>query len=345
MSRIFIILIALISLSGCSSLTYYSEILNGHFELLDKQRPVKEVIQDKALKPELRDALIISQEMRDFASQELLLPSNDSYRSYADIGREYAVWNVIATEEFSVKSKQWCFVFVGCLNYRGYFSKVAAEKYANELQQQGYDTHVAGAKAYSTLGWFNDPLLNTMMFKSEALRAGIIFHELAHQKVYIDDDSAFNEAFATTVEREGVKRWFMKQHDPDKFANYLQSKQRDVEFNQLLRQTRQELSALYQQQIPVTEKRLSKQKIFAELKLKYAVLKKSWDDYIGYDKWMAQNLNNAHLSLLATYHELVPVFEKIMEEQQGDLASFYQRIATIGELETEQRRKALEQYK
>ena len=333
------------SLSGCSSLAYYSEILNGHFELLEKQQPVSKVIQDKDLKPELRDALIISQEMRDFATHELLLPSNNSYRSYADIGREYAVWNVIATEEFSVKSKQWCFLFVGCLSYRGYFSKVDAEKYASQLQTQGYDTYVAGAKAYSTLGWFDDPLLNTMMFKSEALRAGIIFHELAHQKVYIDDDSAFNEAFATTIEREGVRRWFLKQHDPDKFASYQQSKQRDIDFNQLLQKTRQQLSNLFSQQITDREKRLSKQKIFAELKLNYAELKKTSGDYTGYDNWMAQELNNAHLSLLATYHELVPVFEKILQEQQGDLVSFYQRVAAIGELDSEQRRQALEKYK
>jgi len=195
-----------LTVSGCSSFGYYMDLMAGHSELLERRKPVAEIIADEKTSPKLRKLLKTSENIRDFASNNLDLPKNNSYRQYADLNRRYAVWNVIAAEEFSIHAKKWCFLLVGCLSYRGYFSKQVAMDYSAELKKQGYDVYVAGASAYSTLGWFDDPLLNTMMLKSEAQRAGIIFHELAHQVVYIDDDSAFNEAFATAVEEEGIRR-------------------------------------------------------------------------------------------------------------------------------------------
>lgn len=194
MIRKLVLIFSALTVSACSSFGYYMDLMAGHSELLEQRKPVAEIIEDKATDQKLRDLLKTSQEIRNFASKDLDLPENDSYRMYADLKRRYAVWNVVAAEEFSVEPKKWCFLFVGCLSYRGYFSKEDATNYANELKHEGFDTYVAGANAYSTLGWFDDPLLNTMLYKSEARRAGIIFHELAHQVVYIDNDSAFNEA-------------------------------------------------------------------------------------------------------------------------------------------------------
>lgn len=342
--RIVTLFMVMMGVSACSSLTYYTSLLNGQYELLEKRQPVAELIQSKNVSRNVKDALIISQEMRDFASRDLLLPDNNSYRSYADIGRDYALWNVIATKEFSLQAKRWCNIFVGCISYRGYFSKAEADSYAAQLHLQGYDTYVAGAKAYSTLGWFDDPLLNTMLYKSEARRAGIIFHELAHQKIYIRDDSAFNEAFATMIEQEGVRRWFKFQNEPDTFIEYQLSKTRDREFNQLLRQTREDLNKVYQQSLPDADKRRSKREIFVQLQHRYKELKKHWQGYSGYDNWMAQELNNAHLSLLATYYDLVPIFNKLLAEQKDDLTSFYQRVEDIGKLEVKARKRYLQRY-
>ena len=198
-----------LTVSACSSFGYYMDLMAGHSELLEQQKPISEILIDKETNLKLRELLETSQNIRNFASNRLDLPENDSYRMYADLKRRYAVWNVIAAKEFSVEPKKWCFLFVGCLSYRGYFSKEDAMAYASELKNEGYDVYVVGASAYSTLGWFDDPLLNTMMYKSEARRAGVIFHELAHQVVYIEGDSAFNEAFATTVEEEGIQRWMV----------------------------------------------------------------------------------------------------------------------------------------
>jgi len=226
-----------LTVSACSSFGYYMDLMAGHSELMEQQKPVSEILAIKETRPVLRHLLEKSQSMRDFASKNLHLPENDSYRTYADLKRPYAVWNVVAAKEFSTKAKKWCFLFVGCLSYRGYFSKEDAVAYADELKKEGYDVYVAGANAYSTLGWFDDPLLNTMMYKSEARRAGIIFHELAHQVVYIDNDSAFNEAFATTVEQEGIRRWLERNGKNNKFEEYLINKKKDRQLNQLITYT------------------------------------------------------------------------------------------------------------
>ena len=280
-----------LTVSACSSFGYYMDLMSGHSELLDKQKPIKEILADKTVKPKLRELLETSQNIRDFATKSLHLPENDSYRVYADLKRRFAIWNVVAAKEFSVIPKKWCFLFVGCLSYRGYFSKSDATEYANELKMQGYDVYVAGAKAYSTLGWFDDPLLNTMMYRSEARRAGIIFHELSHQVVYIEDDTAFNEAFATTVEQEGIRRWMGKKGKDKEYREYILNKQRDSEFNQLLQEAREELKQLYQLKLSESEKRQRKKQAFANLQKKYHQLKKSWGGYAGYDIWMNQSLN------------------------------------------------------
>lgn len=332
-----------LTVSACSSFGYYMDLMSGHSELLEQQKPVIEILADKKTTPKLRQLLETSQSIRDFATKSLHLPENNSYRHYADLKRRYAIWNVVAAKEFSTKAKKWCFLFVGCLSYRGYFSKEDATSYANELKLDGYDVYVAGAKAYSTLGWFDDPLLNTMMYKSEARRAGIIFHELSHQVVYIENDSAFNEAFATTVEQEGIRRWMGKKGKDKEYQLYLLNQKRDLEFTRLLQATRENLKQLYEIKLTNLDKNRRKKLIFTDMQNKYSQLKKAWGGYTGYDFWMSQKLNNAHLLLIATYHDLVPTFKAVLKEQNYDLKNFYRVVEKYGAFDKEKRNKELQQ--
>lgn len=333
-SPIFIVL----TISACSSFGYYMDLMSGHSELLEQRRPISEILEDKETAPELRNLLVTSENIREYASKVLHLPENNSYRQYADLKRKYAVWNVVAAKEFSIQPKKWCFLFVGCLSYRGYFSKSDAADYADELKKEGYDVYLVGAKAYSTLGWFDDPLLNTMLYKSEARRAGIIFHELAHQVVYIENDSAFNEAFATTVEEEGIRRWMEQKGKDDQYQKYIINKKRDTEINQLLQETRNKLKELYKAKISDKEKRQDKKEIFSVMQKEYAQLKKSWGGYDAYDQWMQQELNNAHLLLISTYHDLVPTFKNILKKEKYNLRNFYSAVEKYGSLNKKDRK-------
>ncbi|TDY03877.1 aminopeptidase [Thiohalophilus thiocyanatoxydans] len=341
MRTLLLLFVIVITLPGCSTLSYYLGAVNGHAEILNRQRPVGEVVKDPATSETVRDALLQIQQARRFAVEALLLPDNDSYRYYADIDRPYAVWNVIATPELSVEPRQWCFLLVGCFSYRGYFSEHKADAYARQLQEQGDDTHVAGARAYSTLGWFDDPLLNTMLLHDEAHRLGVLFHELAHQKIYIDDDPAFNEGFAVFVQQVGVRRWFEAQGMDEAADRYQQTVQRRARFHGLLLETREKLAKLYASEQPDRIKREQKRQHFADLKQAYRQLKRQWNGYGGYDEWMQQPLNNAHLALVATYREHVARFERLLEQHNGDLAAFYTAVERLAKLPPGQRKAAL----
>ncbi len=327
-------------LAGCTTAGYYAEAVNGHFDLMQRRVPVEELLAKPDLDSDLRAKLELAQKARQFASRSLGLPDNDSYRSYADLGRPFVVWNVVATAPFSIEARTWCFWFAGCINYRGYFSEQGAEKFAEKLRQEDMDTFVAGARAYSTLGWFDDPLLSTMLDLGEARFVGIIFHELAHQQLYIDDDSMFNESFATAVEREGIKRWFLDHNRTQAYDSYLLANRRQSEFSRLLTDTRERLGELFKQEITEEVKRAGKQKIFAQLKLDYVRLKHSWNNYAGYDSWFEKPLNNARLALAATYFEYVPAFT-VLIAQSPDWQTFYRLAAEIGALEKPERQKRL----
>src|SRR4051812_10885006 len=191
------------SLCGC----YLIQAATGQMQIVSKRQPIAEVIRDPATSEKLKARLEYVAAARDFASRELGLPDNESYRSYADLGRPYVVWNVFAAPEFSVEPRQWCFPIAGCVVYRGYFSEAAAQRYARKLRRRGDDVAVGGVAAYSTLGHFKDPVLSTMLGWSDAQLAATLFHELAHQVVYVPGDSQFNESFATVVEEAGLERW------------------------------------------------------------------------------------------------------------------------------------------
>jgi predicted aminopeptidase len=305
-------------------------------------QPIKQILANSHTSPELKQALTEVVQIRAFASQELSLPNNHSYLYYADLKRRYVVWNVFATPAYSLQPKQWCFPIAGWVSYRGYFAETAAKTLADELRAEGYDVYTSGVEAYSTLGWLDDPVLNTMLDWSTTQLAGLIFHELAHQQVYIPNDTAFNEGFAVTVEEEGIKRWLARHGIANEIAAYQQAEQRHQEFIQLLLTTRNSLETLYQQPLPPSAMAIAKQQTFANLLHKYAELKKQWHGYSGYDQWMSTDLNNAKLLSVVTYHNWVPAFQTLLTNLNGDLANFYQQVAKIGKLPIEERRLFLE---
>lgn len=336
-----LVIVLAIMLQACSGIGYYWEKVQGHAEILNNQRAIQDVIDDPKTNTETRQRLKSAQQARLFATQVLKLPDNDSYQNYVDIQRDYVVWTVVATPPYSIEAKQWCFFIVGCLSYRGYFSKQSAEEFAAELKKQNMDVYISGTRAYSTLGWFDDPLLSTMLYKSEAYRVGIIFHELAHQQMYVENDTAFNEAFASTVELAGIKAWFEHKNDQQGFNNYSLSKKRDQAFKKLLLQTRQQLKELYATTKQPSAMQRGKENIFKKLKIKYQQLKTGWGGYSGYDKWMAKKLNNAQLALIATYNDWIPAFMALLKKSNNDFELFYNKVKQLSEKEKPQREKAL----
>jgi predicted aminopeptidase len=324
--------LVIIPLSACSTLGYYWQAASGHLAIMHKQQPINEALAQPGIDDKRKQQLELAQRARDFASQVLLLPENDSYRRFADLGRPFAVWNVVAAPELSVTAEHWCFLFVGCVSYRGYFAKEDAEALAGTLRTQGMDVYVGGVAAYSTLGYFDDPLLSTMLKQDEAALVGLIFHELSHQLVYIKGDSEFNEAFATAVEQEGVRRWFLAKGQAEPYQRYVQELQFSREFYQLLRGARAELKQCYASTASSVEKRAQKQALLIALKNHYQQWKAQSKD-TRFDRWMEQDLNNAHLALVATYHEQVPAFMALLVNQKGDLAAFYQAVKELAELE------------
>ena len=207
-------------LSACTAIDYYGQSISGHLGLMAKRTEVTKLIADEQTDENLKKELQTVLDIRAFASTELALPDNHSYRSYVDVGESYVLWNVVATGEFSLTPKNWCYPFAGCVAYRGYYAETDASAFADSLKDQGLDVFVGGVRAYSTLGWFDDPVLNTMLDRPFTYLAGVIFHELAHQQVYIKDDTTFNESFAVAVEREGVRRWFHRHDDSEGFKRY-----------------------------------------------------------------------------------------------------------------------------
>jgi predicted aminopeptidase len=333
-----------LALSGCADLAYYRQAAAGQWELWRVCRPVAEVLADPAASPELHRRLETARDLRTFASAELALPDNGSYRDYADLGRPWVVKNVFAAPELSLEPRHWCFWIVGCLSYRGYFDAEAARRLADELRASGDDVYMADITAYSTLGWFADPLLDTFIHWPTGRLAELLFHELAHQRLYIADDSAFNEAFATAVGRLGAERWLAQRGTAREQEEYATDVGRREQFLHLVADAREQLAAVYASPRSDAGKRADKQRILAELRIRHGELKQRWGGYAGYDRWFEQDLNNAKLAGVSTYHRLVPAFQALFEREGGDFAAFYRAAEAVGQLpppEREARLRAL----
>jgi len=328
---------------GCSNISYYAQSIAGGFNVLVNREPIETVLQDESVPQNIKTKLATVLHIRQFASEALHLPNNGSYRTYVDLGRPYAVWNVFATPPYSMEMEKWCFLFVGCVKYRGYFNEQDAVDFADGLDNEGLDVYVSGVAAYSTIGWFDDPVMNTIINRDDIRLAGLIFHELSHQVVFIKGDTAFNEGFAVAVELEGIKRWLAQNGSPEDAQLYTQRKQRHKQFLQLVSETGHRLDALYRSGQP--EARLSQEKsnIISQLHNEYAILKQSWNGYDGYDRWFSRNINNAQIAAVTTYRDYVPAFQALLQQQGGDLSAFYDRVAEIGDLSMEQRTARINQ--
>lgn len=319
----------LLVLTGCTHVAYYMQSVGGQFGVWHRERPIDEVIADPGTPEALREKLAAVLRMREFASRELGLPDNSSYRRYADLGRPYVAWNVFAAPEFSTVPVQWCFPVAGCVGYRGYFSKAQADEFAAQLSATGHDVFVSGVPAYSTLGWFADPVLNTFIRYPDPGIARLIFHELAHQVVYVRDDSTFNESFAVTVEQEGVSRWITRHgHPKDKQAYARMQRHRD-DFVRMVSAYRARLEALYASGLEADPMRERKNQIFAAMALEYQQLKKEWDGFQGYDPWFARQPNNANLASVTMYTRRVPAFQALLAREGGDLPRFYDAVKAL----------------
>jgi len=306
-------------------------------ELTRKARPIPKVIADPDTGAELKAKLGRVVEMRDFASRELRLPDNASYRRYADIGRPYAVWNVFAAPEFSVKPKEWCFPFAGCVGYKGYFSQAGADRLASELRTERYDVFVGGVPAYSTLGWFDDPVLNTFVQYPDAEIARLMFHELAHQLIYVQGDSTFNESFAVTVERVGVERWLAAHGSQAQQREFEQQEVRNQAFVELVAKYRARLAELYAEPLDPEQMRSRKRQELTQMRAEYDRLKQGWGAFSGYDWWFDQPLNNAQLASVSIYTQFVPAFERVLRNSGGDLPRFYAEVERLAALPKAQR--------
>ena len=319
--RVLLAAILIATLSGCGTL-YLAQAASGQMHVLNARRPIDKVVADPSTPPPLRTRLMDVSAARDFAVTELHLPDNRSYRTYADIKRPYVVWNVVATPEFSVEPKHWCFPIAGCVAYRGYFKEKSARRFAAGLAARGFDVTVGGVPAYSTLGKFADPVLSTMMRYGDSELAAIIFHELAHQLLYVKNDTEFNEAFATTVEDAGLERWLASRGHPDLMQTFLEENTKERAFIQLFASTRAQLKQLYASGLPQEEMRQKKAAVFAALTEQVRALQSQQGDHY-YDSWLKEGLNNSHLASVATYYQCVPGFERLLAEQGGDLQRFY----------------------
>jgi predicted aminopeptidase len=329
----FIVALIAVSSGGC----YLLQSAQGQLALMSKREPISRVIDKASTPPALRAQLEAVAAIRDFASRELGLPNNGSYRSYADVGRRYVVWNVVAAPEFSVDAKQWCYPIVGCVAYRGYFVERRARSFAAQLRGLGFDVTVGGVAAYSTLGHFNDPVLNTMMGWNDVELAAIIFHELTHQLLYVPNDSSFNEALATTVEEEGVRRWLHAQGRDRDLANHRAQRQQYAKVIDLLSATRAELRAVYASGLAPELVREKKRAAFTAMRSSFALLKAGWGGHAPFESWFDDDLNNAHLASIATYFTCVPGFERELEAVGGDLTAFYARVRALAKLDQAKR--------
>lgn len=325
-------------LGACGTAGYLLQAAHGEARLLARRRPLGSVIADPATSTSLRTQLESVRAARDFAVRELGLPDNASYRSYADIGRPYVVWNVIAAPEFSVEPRRWCFPFTGCVAYRGYFREANARRYAARLERRGDDVLVAGVSAYSTLGHFDDPVVSSMLRQGETTLVATLFHELAHQLLYVRGDTEFNEAFAMTVEQEGLARWLVAQGREPELAGHIEQRRRQAGIAAIFAAARGGLAALYRSGLPPEELRPRKRAALDEAGRAVLDFAQAAGAASGYEAWIDAGLNNAHLAAVSSYHGCIPGFQQLLAGQDGDLPRFYAAARALGRGAAEQRR-------
>lgn len=323
-------------LTGC----YLMQAASGQLDVLARSRPIDDAAADPATTQGTRARLALVVEAREFAVRELGLPDGKSFRRFADLGRPYAIWSVVATPEFSVEPRRWCFPIAGCVAYLGFFDPDDARARANRLAARGDDASVGGVATYSTLGHLPDPVFNTMLLWREPRLLGTIFHELAHEQLYVADDTEFNEAYASVVATAGIRRWYAMRPPSPELEEWERQQAREREFAALLATARARLEQLYAGGTPGEQMRIAKNREFGRLKFEYGQLRARWGGYAGYDAWFARALNNAHLAAVATYEDCVPGLTRELDAA-GSLPAFYRRAAELAEMSLAQRHAAV----
>lgn len=333
MNRLGLIALSLtLCLQGC----YYTHVAKGEYDLLAARRPIAEILQDPQQTPALKQRLQLVLDARSFAARALQLPDNGSYTSYVDVKKPYVVWNVFAAPELSLEPVTHCFWFAGCVAYQGFFDEADARDEAASLKADGNEVFVAGVPAYSTLGWFDDPILSTMLRGDDDTVISTVFHELAHQRFYLKGDTAFNESFASFVGEEGLHRYLLSLGRDSTRGDVARA--REDRFVSMILETRGSLQRLYRSHLSDDQKRARKQAAIERLRKEYAALRATdWKDFDGYDRWFAQEINNARLLPFGLYHEWVPAFAQLFEEQHGDWTKFYQAVEALGDLSASER--------
>lgn len=337
-------LLLVLCLSACSSPAYYLQAISGHKKLMQSRQDIQSILEDPATPAEVTAHLEAAEQIKAFAQGELGLPVEDNYSSYVEIEDEAVVWNVIATREFSLKPKKWCFPVAGCVPYRGFFEKQKAQDSADHLSRKGMDVIVSPATAYSSLGWFRDPLLSTMLTGSETRLAAYLFHELAHQRLYVKNDGLFNEGYASFVEEWGVRSWLDSRHLPDELETWLKLRRVSEDFSSLVGKTRGELASLYLSQQPEDIMRSKKSEIFTRFELDYQRLRdEKWEGKDYYAKWFKEPLNNARLALYNTYKGGHCAFQRLWDHGGGNWQKFHQLAEQKSRLPKEKRTEWLKQ--
>ncbi len=333
-------LLATLLLSSCAQMAYYSHLARGQIGLLAAREPIESVIRDDSRDARLRERLALIREARQYAVRELRLPDNGSYQDYADLQRPYALWNVLATPEFSLKPVESCFPIAGCVAYRGYYREALAQEQAQRYRAEGYDVDIGGVPAFSTLGWFDDPVLNTMMHWSDVVLVGTLLHELAHQRLYVKDDTAFNESYARFVELEAARRYFSATAQSSE--SEIKGRERSRQFTRLVLKARKSLASIYAMPLDEQTMRARKQAVFAQLRTEYQTLREEqWNGADPYAAWIAQDLNNATLLPFGLYDEWVPAFSALFEASGHNWEIFHRSCASLASAEKEERHKRM----
>ncbi len=332
-----ILIVLSVLLVSCESVGYYSQAARGQLAIVFGREDIRHLLQREDLPAELHEKFETVLEIREFAEEEIGLPVGDNYSTYVDVEREHVVWNVFAAPEFSVDAVNWCYPIAGCVSYRGYFSEQMALNYAAKLEEEGFDVYTGGVDAYSTLGWFEDSLLSTVLDRADHQLAGLIFHELAHQLMYVPGNTTFNESFATAVEREGVRRWLLARGEAASIDAGELEYARQQQFVVLVSQYRDRFDALYQQDLDAASMRVQKSELQQALRDEYGKLKRQWQGYAGYDSWFGRPLNNAQLLTVASYNDLLPFFMALLQQSNQDFSVFFDEVGRIAKLPQQER--------
>lgn len=339
MIRGLLLLLLAAVLTACDHVSYYAQAVRGQAAILLARQSISDLLQNPQLDPVRREQLMLVDAARQFAEQQLMLPAQGSFTTFVDPGRDHLVWNVFAAPWNSVDLLNWCFPIAGCVGYRGYFSERAAHQYASRLAADGYDVYVGGVDAYSTLGWFRDPLPATVLRRDNNQLAGLIFHELAHQRVYLPGDTVFNESFASFVERQGLQLWLARRGQEHQVQQIVDAQQLQQRFAVHVAQYREQLRTLYDSDAMSRDEMANrKQQIIQAMREHW----RSGPDAAAYGNWFASEINNAQMATVAAYFDYVPAFERLYKDNNGNFERFYEAVAALADLSTQERTQALQ---